>query len=230
MVGLLAVPLLAPQSGVSPFIGSVGGAVVGLLLGFILYRPAVGTTFGVALAGAVALLAVAFLTSPLGKNYANRSTPTDSLARGSEPDAISGTPAIALSGTAREAEQIRESCSEFLTSARYAIEFAWEDLSPRGRWIVIGASTAAALAGVFLGIAVPAWAAGGVTALVGAAIWLPCALWLARAAKLPGLDAVVQMPPSGWAITWLAAAALGLGLQWAGLLKSPAPAGKPAAG
>ncbi|MGD9690661.1 MAG: hypothetical protein AB7K52_13335 [Phycisphaerales bacterium] len=241
LLGLVSIPLLAPGAGVSPLVGALGGGVLGLLLGFLLYRVAVGTTFGLALGGATALLALAILTSPLGERVAqNSSTVSDTGAafQPTEPPRVLGALSIeprvplslALTTTESEAAAFRQTSSDFVRSLRYAFEFAWEDLKPSHRWYVIGAGALASIIGVMLGLALPTWAAGLVTALVGSAIWLPAAVWLARAANAPGAESLALVPPTGWAITWLATASVGLGLQWMGLIRGTPKHQPPAAG
>ncbi len=62
--GFVLLPVLAPQAGVSPYIGGVGGLILGVLAGFLLYRLALAATFGLTLAAAVGLLAAALVSLP----------------------------------------------------------------------------------------------------------------------------------------------------------------------
>ncbi|MFN0010863.1 MAG: hypothetical protein ACKVS8_04380 [Phycisphaerales bacterium] len=64
IAGFMLLPVIAPQAGVSPYIGGLGGLVLGVLAGFLLYRLALAATFGLTLAAAVGLMAAALISLP----------------------------------------------------------------------------------------------------------------------------------------------------------------------
>ena len=74
-----------------------------------------------------------------------------------------------------------------------------------------------AVLGVGFGLVLPVWAAGIVSALLGPAVWLPCAVWGARAAGLASPEPLAG-GPVGWLMIWGGLAAVGLAVQCGGLL------------
>ncbi len=65
MLGFLLVPVVVPTIGVSPYLGLVGGSVVGLLLALMLYRVATAVTFGSAVGAGCGMMAAALLGATL---------------------------------------------------------------------------------------------------------------------------------------------------------------------
>lgn len=94
----------------------------------------------------------------------------------------------------------------------------WEQLSPRHRLVLTGSAGLGLALGIILGVILPTWAAGMVTALLGAGVWLAAGTWLALALAIPGSEHL-QRPAREWLVIWLAVAALGMLAQWAGLVK-----------
>lgn len=98
------------------------------------------------------------------------------------------------------------------------IAVGWGQLSPEHRLILTGSAGIGLAMGIILGIVLPSWSAGLVTALLGAGVWLAAGTWLALAIKAPGSEHL-QRPAREWLLIWLAVAALGMGVQWIGLVK-----------
>ena len=64
--GFLALPTLLPDAGVTPWFGAVGGAVIGLLAGLLLYRLVLMVAFGVSMSAALGLMAAAGISLATG--------------------------------------------------------------------------------------------------------------------------------------------------------------------
>jgi hypothetical protein len=247
LLGLLAVPALAPDAGVSPLVGCLGGWVIGLLSGILLYRPCVALLFGVALGAGTAVAAAGVLT--LVANWPPPSFEglfTSGSGRQSQVAGVVGgrgstefrltdspTPAVSVQAIvgplAEGARDMAAAARDLGECLEHEARLGWDQSSTRDRIIMCSAGGVGLLVGAWLGLSLPAWAASGVTALVGAAIWLPGAVWLAHATNLPGRDAL-SLPPTGWTIVWVVVSILGMAAQWAGLLGGkPAATTKPAA-
>jgi len=115
----------------------------------------------------------------------------------------------------------------FWGAARDAWGEWWETVPAKNRPWIIGATTAGVVAGTVLGLLLPAWSAGAVTALAGAAIWLPSALWLGTAWGAPGFGSkgggwIGSLSPGGWIAVWLVLAVIGVACQWYGLMPGKA--------
>jgi|GEM_PF-1153194 len=66
LAGFLALPNLLPNAGVTPWFGAVGGAVIGLLAGLLLYRLVLMLAFGVSMSVAFGLIAAAGISLATG--------------------------------------------------------------------------------------------------------------------------------------------------------------------
>jgi hypothetical protein len=93
----------------------------------------------------------------------------------------------------------------------------WGQLSPRHRLILTGSAGMGLALGIILGVVLPAWAAGMVTALLGAGVWLAAGTWLALAIGAPGSEHL-QRPAREWLVIWLGVSLLGVCVQWLGLV------------
>ncbi|HYC99907.1 MAG TPA: hypothetical protein VEB22_01665 [Phycisphaerales bacterium] len=116
---------------------------------------------------------------------------------------------------------------QFWQAARATWGGWWDSVPERNKPWIIGATVVGVAAGTVLGLLLPAWSAGAVTALAGAAIWIPAAVWLGTAWAAPGFTArgagtVHALSPGGWIAVWLVIAIIGVACQWYGLM----PGGK----
>jgi hypothetical protein len=116
---------------------------------------------------------------------------------------------------------------EFWHAARSTWSGWWESVPEKNKPWIMGATAAGVTAGTVLGLLLPAWSAGAVTALAGAAIWLPAALWLGMAWSVPGFSgkgggSVQSLSPGGWIAVWLVVAVIGVACQWYGLMPGTA--------
>lgn len=268
VAGFVVVPTVAPDAGVSPYVGALGGLAVGVVAGMLLYRLALAATFGVVMAVAAAVVTAAAVgaggvgavaglgEAPLPKDLGPTAAKVEGAAApaGGAPDLdanLSDGPAsedpvrerpageTATDGAAKDGAQLVRQAQDAAAAAR---EFASALWARAGSWwgertrvekLAVGGAGVLGLAlGALLGLTLPAWAAGAVTALAGAAVWLPAAVWLAHALGAP--PAVLEqtnLSPTGWAVVWAAVSALGVAVQWLGLMKgrrAAKPAGEKA--
>jgi hypothetical protein len=120
-----------------------------------------------------------------------------------------------------------ERISTAWSTATSEVRSQWETL-PRPHQAVVGLAGVIGLAGgVIAGLSMPAWASAMVTALFGAAIWLPAFVWLSNAMGAPW-RAQFDRSPAAWLAIWAAVALVGMVVQWSGVLKKK-PAAKPKA-
>jgi hypothetical protein len=132
-------------------------------------------------------------------------TPTDGSA------ATPATPSDQLIRTATE--RVRA----FALALRDDVSAQWSDLPSRVRVMLLGSASLGLGIGVVLGLLLPKWTSGAVTAMLGAAIWLPAGVWLLTAADVSIVDRF-HPRPTHWLIVWGVASAVGALLQWRGLM------------
>ena len=86
-----------------------------------------------------------------------------------------------------------------------------------------GASDGRSDVSALSGLGAPRRSAGAVTSMLGAAMWIPCVVWLAHVKDLPGREYLHQRP-LGWVIIWLVVACVGIVIQWTALRSRSQPA------
>jgi hypothetical protein len=140
----------------------------------------------------------------------------------------SATPAEAPTDDARALEDVMRSTGErvqaFAKAVAEDVATGWGQLAPRHRLMLTGSAGVGLAMGIILGIVLPGWSAGMVTALLGAGIWLCAGSWLAIAAGMPGVEHL-HRPAREWLVVWLGVSALGMVVQWVGMAKKK-PEGK----
>lgn len=145
-----------------------------------------------------------------------------------EPEADVEVESAMPENLAPVADRIRTCWSTMLSEAKAG----WSSM-PRPHQAIVGLAGVLGLAlGVIAGLALPGWAASTVTALFGAAIWLPCFVWLSNAFSAPWRTSL-DRSPAAWLAIWGGVAFVGMVVQWSGWLGKPAKGGgkgKPAAG
>ncbi|MDX2114651.1 MAG: hypothetical protein SFZ24_03390 [Planctomycetota bacterium] len=100
----------------------------------------------------------------------------------------------------------------FVRHAAWQLWAFWnEDVTPSGRIALMMSAVLGYLGGLALGLALPKRAAAVTTALLGAAVWLPSAAYLAIALGLP-MSESMPADPGVWLLAWAAVA--GAGLLW----------------
>ncbi len=136
---------------------------------------------------------------------------TDSTTQDRESDDKSG-------GTTTE-QMVRAAAPRvraFIGSVWEEVRMQWNELPSRVRVMLVGSASLGLGLGVILGLLLPKWTSGGVTAMLGSAIWLPAGVWLLAAA---GLSISDRWHPSAtqWLVVWAIVAGAGTLIQWRGL-------------
>jgi len=111
------------------------------------------------------------------------------------------------------ADRVREFIARLADEARAA----WEAQPAYDKGVMTIAAFAGAALGAMIGLVVPSGASAVVTSLAGAAIWIPCALWLGNKFHFPGVEHAHGISPKHWLIIWGVAALIGATAQWSGL-------------
>ncbi len=246
-VGLLLLPLtgLAPvetgwevlPSVSSEQIGLLGGAILGVVLAFTLYRAVMALGSGFVFA-AVGLLAGLIYIQQMPDAGAD-APQTESQAGAFDVGTLDSIDTSAL----REANEWLSSKSEgadaptfdeegrldvgaaraqladaaqrsrvFMDKVGESSRSRWEALSARQRIVMLGAGLIGMAAGLLFGMTMPSRSAALMTAMAGSAVALGCGLMLAESYDMPR-DWLLDQRPSTWAIGWGVAAAIGLTFQ-----------------
>jgi hypothetical protein len=92
----------------------------------------------------------------------------------------------------------------------------WASQPAYDRSVMTLAALVSAALGAMIGLVVPTGASAVITSLAGAAIWIPCGLWLANKFDLPGVEHVQGISPKNWLIIWGIIALVGATAQWSG--------------
>ena len=106
---------------------------------------------------------------------------------------------------------------EFIARLADEARAAWEAQPAYDKGVMTIAAFAGAALGAMIGLVVPSGASAVVTSLAGAAIWIPCALWLGNKFHFPGVEHAHGISPKHWLIIWGVAALIGATAQWSGL-------------
>jgi hypothetical protein len=86
---------------------------------------------------------------------------------------------------------------------------SWGQMPGPHRAIVLVCAAVGLATGVITGLALPGWAAAMVTSMFGAAVWMPCLVWLSNALGAPW-RALFDRSPAQWLAAWAIAAVIGL--------------------
>ncbi len=132
--------------------------------------------------------------------------------------------AAAKHGFEEEAAAGIERVKTFGSAVAQSIKQRWEGTPERLRPMVLLSAVVGAMTGLIIGFIARRFSDCGVTAMLGAAIWLGAANVIALRAGVPDGP---WMPRSTivWMAVWLIVAIIGLSIQWA---RRPKPADKPA--
>jgi hypothetical protein len=118
--------------------------------------------------------------------------------------------AAALHAASAAGEHVRA----FASAVRDEAVYRWEGLSGRDRLVLGVGSVGGAALGFLLGLAMPGWAAGAASAMIGSLVWLAAGVWLLRAADAPGQGVIDSVGARGWLAAWAVASAAGMIVQW----------------
>jgi hypothetical protein len=203
-VGFFVFPTFAPADvfgAPSPYVGLAAGGCMGLVAGVVLYRFAVAITTGAALALAGALIAAVGLH--FGQNL---------------PSMVSDGPAKAAEqAKASEGEKpvqvLAEQVTGFMKASAESVSQEWSEFPAHQRMIVSASAVGGGIFGFLVGLIFPKRASAVSTALFGAAVWLPCGLWLVNSAEAPGREFLNKGGAIGWLVVWLTVSALGFAFQ-----------------
>lgn len=109
----------------------------------------------------------------------------------------------------------------FMEAAGGEARQEWDTLSAREQLVLAGSALGGLALGVFAGLLLPKWAAGAVTAMLGGAMWLAAFTWLSGAMNA-SWHGFLEHGSKRWLIGWCAVSALGMIIQWSGLVKRKA--------
>lgn len=227
--GASAAPLVAGDTAAPVAAGAGLGLTLGALLGLVLFRFAMAVALGAVLAVATPLIAAIPLGMPAGAEgaWAAIGSISEGSGRTAGATAAGGPrtsdPAVEpitdpLAEESRNPLAGSVSAAEWVARAAYsALDSEWSELSAGDRAIMALSAMVGAVLGVGVGLILPVWAAGIVSALLGPAVWLPCVVWGARATGLIPAEPLVG-GPAGWLMIWAGLAAVGLAVQCGGLI------------
>lgn len=104
----------------------------------------------------------------------------------------------------------------FLKELWLEVSAAFSDLPPAHRLAISGSCLFGAVLGLLIGLVAPVRASAVVTAMLGAAVWLPSLAWLTHALKMPG-QSVLDHGAMGWLVIWIVISLIGTIFQFTGL-------------
>ncbi len=107
---------------------------------------------------------------------------------------------------------------QFIGDATAKLGERWRSRSADQQAVIAGAGVIGLGLGVTIGLWMPAWGAGAVTAMFGSAVWLAAFSWLSGATSMPWRYAL-ERTPGEWLGIWAGCAFLGACIQWSGVLK-----------
>jgi hypothetical protein len=250
--GFFLLPTVAPEvigGFPSPHVGLIVGGLIGVTLGIVLFRFAVGILLAIGMGVAATLIGAAAVqfqpvtdSEALRRDYEALSAPLqmplpdptvpeaepageiDPPRERAPPAEPEGPPPPAadqdqLRSMLKAAEPVAERVRLFIQARADEFGEAWGQLSGRQQATVVSAALAGVAAGFILGLLFPAKSSAAATAMVGAAVWMPCLTWLWRAMDAPGAEQLVTLAPALWLAAWVLAAFLGFAIQSVGLVK-----------
>ena len=228
----------------SPYIGLIVGAVGGLVAGIMAFRFAMAVSTAAVAAIVASLGASVYLSYAAPMPDATDQTQAglsadaqmldgvaieqpfvDEETNESDQDQANTTD---LESTEPNAEEepldltelaIRSASARtraFLKELWLEISAAWSNLSPGHRLAISGSCMFGAVSGLLIGLVAPVRASAVVTAMLGAAVWLPSVSWLAHALNVPG-KGMLDRGAMGWLVIWIVISLIGTVFQFTGL-------------
>jgi hypothetical protein len=216
----LSVPDLAGMPG--PYVGLVSGGFLGLLISLILFRFSMGFAAAIALglagflAGMIALSQSGQL-QPLKPEAAERVTKLSAQAAEITSrlgESIKSIPGLRDGGIkpATDAADLASTVRAFVDDLSADIVERWDAMTPRARLILFGGTLLGWMLGLAIGLAAPKSTSAAVTACLGSALWMFCAVTLAQVHNLAVPPALADRPMM-WAGAWLIASIAGIVIQ-----------------
>lgn len=146
----------------------------------------------------------------------------------SERDSAAGQDLVSSGSTPSAGESLAEEdisdaaarLQKFVRAAAAEAQVHWNKLPDQHRFVYGSTAIAGLAVGVMLGLVLPGRAAGAVTSLFGAAVWLPSFVWLSGAWAMPWRESLARLDARGWLIVWAVASVIGLALQWRGMRRA----------
>lgn len=156
-------------------------------------------------------------------------TPTPPLSDPNEPPGrVEAEIEPAMPEVSARAERLAKTVSEralaFLRELGQELSSRFDAYPAGSRLIISAAGLVGAGIGVLAGLVMPRRSAGAITAMLGAAVWLPSLFWLLQALDAPGHSFLAGLSPGSWAGLWLGASLLGIAIQWSGLVRASSDA------
>jgi len=222
MIGFLLVPTFMPATvaGVpTPYLGLGFGAILGLIQGLVLFRFSMAVCAALIFGLAATLGGAAWMKfEPLKRAADVASQPVSDLAN------AQGVTSLTPPSRQEIVENLRpvaDKVQAFLDDAGAQLKGEWVKLTSRQQGTLVLCGLAGILGGLILGLVFPKKSSALVTALVGAAVWVPCAAWLAVAWNAPGNERL-NFTALTWLVIWVCVAIAGLVIQ-ATLLRKKSP-------
>ncbi|MBK7404081.1 MAG: hypothetical protein IPJ41_05485 [Phycisphaerales bacterium] len=196
----LIVGLPAPYA----FIGL--GALIGLGLGALMYRLAVGAVAGLTIAGVAGAIAACVALQPVpGQPIPDRPETVAEVA--AAPTAAPAIQAVGF-GEAFSVEGLRSAAASMSTLA----QDQWAAIPGAARSLIMAAGILGSVLGFAFGVIRPRTVAPAIAALAGSALWLAAAtaLLVRTGGRLPSLP---SERPGAWLAAWLLVALIGFAVQ-----------------
>jgi len=230
--GWEVVPSVSPEQ-----LGLLGGAVLGVVLAFTLYRAVMALGSGFVFAGVGLLAGLIYIQrmpeagadAPIPESHAGAldagtldSIDTSALREAAdwlathddEPDRPTFDESGRLDVGAARAQlaSAAERSRVFIDKVGESSRSRWEGLTARQRLVMLGGAIVGLATGLLFGMTMPSRSAALMTAMAGSGIAMGCGLLLAESYDVPR-DWLLNQRPSTWAIMWGVAAAVGLTFQ-----------------
>lgn len=215
LLGFLLLPAVAPATIVgvpSPYLGLGLGAVLGLIQGLAFFRFAMAIAAAAMLALAAGIGSAAFMKFEPLRHAAEVARQPVSTISPLTPAGLSAAPDDARGPVVERLQPVAQKVTGFLEELWGTLRDEWAKLTTRQQAVIVLSTLVGAGAGLVAGLIFPKRSSAALTALLGAAVWLPAAAWLLIALDTP-LKGSMDQPAIVWLGVWGALAAIGLALQ-----------------
>jgi ElaB/YqjD/DUF883 family membrane-anchored ribosome-binding protein len=215
LMGFFLAPALLPPSVFdvpSPYLGAAVAGILGLVVGVLIFRFAVG--IGMALvSGLAALLITGTLINTQLLHQA--AVVGASLPPHEALMAAANRNSFTANDLPQATRPVGTRVREFLGERVDQLAESWKQTPHQEQVRLTVASVVGTMVGLLLGLLMPRRSAAACTALLGAAIWLPALGWILHALEVPGRR-FLDMGTMVWLMIWGGIAFLGFALQIAG--------------